>query len=394
MLTWELVQLTFVHITAIRHESGYLFRYDLVENQNFFSVWLRVRFLSVVYKGRAADGAAVEWNPAEVKVMLVPFSRVAAQSRNIRFREIWLEDLAAEPAAGPGLWILSGLGAKNRGSSVSNGAAERFFGGGGDVTGLFGMKAFIILSISWLHVLTGLQMTSYSTAAWNRQKMEEVWRASVSRRLCLASTAVCVCVFVRVGDAHMIRCLLTSMSLCQNKLITITGANAEIQKFISSTICIVPLVCVYVCVCSGTPLASLQALKPTRTCYSVMVSFPLVWWIKMPPTLLLSSSSSLCWRFGLWCDSCLKHSSLRSTRLTIIATKTWPAGRGALIELKLSFWIDHCVNFGINTVGSSQGALRLRRAKIWNLSHSSFLCSVSSSLARRRIHFPCSTFLR
>lgn len=36
------------------------------------SVWLRVRFPSVVYKGKAADGAAVEWNPAEVKVMLFP----------------------------------------------------------------------------------------------------------------------------------------------------------------------------------------------------------------------------------------------------------------------------------------------------------------------------------
>lgn len=338
------------------------------------------------YKGKAADGTAEDWNAAE-------------RIRHMCFRGIWLEDLAAEPAAGPGSWILSGFGAKNRGSSVSSDAAVRSLG----CSRIFGMEAVIIFSISWLHVLTGLQMTSYRTAAWNRRRQR--WKRCdkpLSAGDCVWLHC-CLLAPVCVYDAHMIRCLLTSMSLRQNELINNTGAKAEIQKFISSTICIVPLcsttecahACACVCVCFGTPLALLQALKPTRTCYSVMVSFPLVWWIKMPHTLPpSSSSSSLCWRFELWCDSCSKHSSLSSTRLTIIATKTWPAGRGALIELKLSFWIDHCVNFGINTVGSSQGALQLRRAKIWNLSHGSFLYSVISSLPRRSIHLLSSTYLR
>lgn len=122
----------------------------------------------------------------------VPFSRAAARSRNICFREIWLEDLAAEPAAGPGLWILSGLGAKNRGSSVSNDTAQRFFGGG--VTGLFGMKAFIIPSISWLHVLMGLLMTSYPTAAWNRLKIEGV--TSLRQQEIVFGFHCCLCVHV------------------------------------------------------------------------------------------------------------------------------------------------------------------------------------------------------
>ncbi len=76
------------------------------------------------------------------------------------------------------------------------------------------------------------------------------------------------------------------MSLCQNKLITITGAKAGIQKFISSTICIVSLSSATVCVCVCVPVPLLYVcLAPlaagtqtsTPTCYSVMVSLPLVW---------------------------------------------------------------------------------------------------------------------
>lgn len=159
------------------------------------------------------------------------------------------------------------------------------------------------------------------------------------------------------------------MSLHQNKLITVTGAKAEIQKFISSTICIVSLCSTTVCFClcvfwhTASFAAGTQTHSYLQLCHVFFSSCV----VKMPPPPSPPPRSAE----GL-SSSCSKRSSLRSTRLTIIATKAWPAGRGALIELKLSFWIDHCVNFGINTVGSSQGALLLRRAKIGNLSHGSF----------------------
>lgn len=76
-------------------------------------------------------------------------------------------------------------------------------------------------------------------------------------------------------------------------------------------------------------------------------------------------------------------------RLTITATKAWPTGREALIELKLSFWIDHCVNFRINILLSLQSALQLRRAKIWNLSHGPFFCYFISLMAVYSFSVPC-----
>ncbi len=165
------------------------------------------------------------------------------------------------------------------------------------------------------------------------------------------------------------------MSSCQNKLITITGAKAGIQKFISSTICIVSLssatqcvwVCVCVCVCSRSPVMCVLGTTRCRHSNPLLPAplswflFPLCGWIKMFPLALLK----------VWAPAQFMFKELKSEkqRLTITATKAWPTGREALIELKLSLWIDHCVNFRINRVLSLQGALQLRRGEIWNLSH-------------------------
>lgn len=125
----------------------------------------------------------------------------------------------------------------------------------------------------------------------------------VSRRSWLAQiTAVSVCVCVR-GRERVGFCALplSSMSSCQNKLITITGAKAGIQKFISSTICIASLSSQSVCVCvlGRAGCRHSEPLLPAPRHGS-------------SPVAELKCSPSLSWRFGLRCNSCSKNCGLRS----------------------------------------------------------------------------------
>lgn len=123
----------------IIQESRCVFRDDPVGSQQFH-VWVKVSFPSETIR-KSVDGAAVGWNPAEGKAMLARFNHVAASSRHIYFRAIWLEDLAAVPA-GPEFWIWfwAGFGAKTKGSLFAH-LWQR--GGFGGVTRQFEIEAFI-----------------------------------------------------------------------------------------------------------------------------------------------------------------------------------------------------------------------------------------------------------
>lgn len=111
---------------------------------------------------------------------------------------------------------------------------------------------------------------------------------------CVGLRSVCVCVRMSVCAHTICSFPLPSMSLCQNKLITITGAKAEIQKFISSKICIVSLsfFCDRVCACVPVPalcvcLAPLAAGTQTHSYLLLCHGFfsPCVVELKCPPSL-------------------------------------------------------------------------------------------------------------
>lgn len=208
------------------------------------------------------------------------------------------------------------------------------------------------------------------------RRCDDVSRRSWLAQITAVSVCVCVCLRGRVGFCAL---PLSSMSTCQNKLITITGAKAGIQKFISSTICIASLSSQSVCVCVCAWQSWLQALRASPTCSSSWLLS--CGWIKMLPLTQLKVRAPLRFMF--------KELRSEKQRLTITATKAWPTGRAALIELKLSLWIDHCVNFRINTVLFEEGALQRRRGAIWNLSHGPFSSSFISPPAAYSFSDPC-----
>lgn len=185
----------------------------------------------------------------------------------------------------------------------------------GTHTGLFCEEKFADVVYLWCVLCTcANEFTQVASgrrkACWkdNRpERSEEVWWAAVSRRPfgldpCTVHVGVCVCTCVWFCSFSS-----SSMSSCQNKRITFAGAKAGIQKFISSTICIDSLysATMRVCVCVCIWHSLLQALKPTPTCFSVMVFL-------RSCVAELKCSPSLCWRFELQHDSCSKNSSLRS----------------------------------------------------------------------------------
>lgn len=163
-----------------------------------------------------------------------------------------------------------------------------------------------------VHMLTGLhrwQRTEKQAEKTTDNKGEEDWGGVMS--YCQQEVVfgldhrVCVC-------ARMICSFpLSSMSSCQNKLITITGAKPGIQKFISSTICIVSLSSATVCMCVCSPVICVFGTARCR--HSNQHSYLLLCHgFSSPCVVELKCSPSLCWRFELQRDSCSKNSSLRS----------------------------------------------------------------------------------
>lgn len=164
---------------GISQEWQRVLRDDPAESQQFH-VWVKVSFPSVI-SHRKLERKSCRWSSSWLEpcwresdaCSLQPCCCIK-QTYTVCFRAIWLEDLAAV-LAGPGfrIWFLAGFGAKKRGSLFAC-LCQR--GGFGGVTGLFEMEAFIFFCISWLHVQTGLQVTSHRTTVWKDKRRSRLKR--------------------------------------------------------------------------------------------------------------------------------------------------------------------------------------------------------------------------